>query len=179
MAVNSVQQNILENYGMQTSSISKSTKSGSDMNMDAFLNLLVTQMQYQDPLEPAKNEDFLAQLAQYSSLEQMQNINRSSQMSQANQLIGKVVEGNVTNPLTKTIDQVQGVVDSVAYRDGKIFLVVGEKEMTLEDVLNVTYLDYNSKSVDTMDDIKKTLESMNEKLEKLSNEEENDETEAV
>lgn len=44
---------------------------------DAFLQLLITQMRYQDPLSPMENEAFLAQLAQFSSLEQMQQLNEN------------------------------------------------------------------------------------------------------
>ena len=47
----------------------------SDLGKDAFLQLLVTQLRYQDPLSPMENEAFLAQLAQFSSLEQMQEMN--------------------------------------------------------------------------------------------------------
>ena len=44
------------------------------MGKDAFLSLLVTQLQHQDPLEPQDNSEFLAQLAQFSSLESLQTI---------------------------------------------------------------------------------------------------------
>ncbi len=47
----------------------------SNLGKDDFLNLLVTQLRYQDPLEPMKDSDFVAQLAQFSSLEQLSNIN--------------------------------------------------------------------------------------------------------
>ena len=45
------------------------------LGRDAFMNLLVTQMQHQNPLEPQADGEFLAQLAQFSSLEQLQGIN--------------------------------------------------------------------------------------------------------
>ncbi|MCA9754487.1 MAG: flagellar hook assembly protein FlgD [Candidatus Eisenbacteria bacterium] len=71
------------------------------LGKDTFLQLLITQMRYQDPLSPMENEAFLAQLAQFSSLEQMQQLNESFQsvidfsQSQANSgatsLIGKHV----------------------------------------------------------------------------------------
>ena len=44
------------------------------MGRDAFLSLLVTQLQHQDPLQPQENGEFLAQLAQFSSLESLQTI---------------------------------------------------------------------------------------------------------
>ncbi|MCM2271325.1 MAG: hypothetical protein NDJ18_02040 [candidate division Zixibacteria bacterium] len=52
----------------------KATGSAKQLGKDDFLQLLVTKMQYQDPLEPMQDEDFIAQLAQFSSLEQMNNI---------------------------------------------------------------------------------------------------------
>jgi len=51
-----------------------STGNVSSLGKDDFLQLLVAQMQNQDPLEPMDNTDFIAQLAQFSSLEQMSNI---------------------------------------------------------------------------------------------------------
>lgn len=47
------------------------------LGQDAFLTLLVTQMQHQDPTEPMDNSAFIAQLAQFSSLEQLQQMNKS------------------------------------------------------------------------------------------------------
>ena len=52
-----------------------STNALSGLGKDAFMNLLVTQMQHQNPLEPQADGQFLAQLAQFSSLEQLQGIN--------------------------------------------------------------------------------------------------------
>ena len=60
----------------QTASITESMKE-QDLGRDAFLQLLVTQLQNQDPLDPVKNEDFVAQLSQFSSLEQLQQINEA------------------------------------------------------------------------------------------------------
>ena len=81
---------------------------GPDRQLDRldFLRLLIVQMQNQDPLEPLKNEEFVAQLAQFSSLEQLINMNESLSAlnllqssinnSQALNLIGKriTVSGN-------------------------------------------------------------------------------------
>ena len=55
------------------------TKVGDGLGKDAFLQLLVTQLQHQDPLQPQDDSQFLAQLAQFSSLEQLTQISSSIQ----------------------------------------------------------------------------------------------------
>ncbi len=55
-------------------SVSKAAKSSSGMDKEAFLQLLVAQMKYQDPLEPTSNTEYIAQYAQFSQVEQMQNM---------------------------------------------------------------------------------------------------------
>lgn len=52
-------------------------KPKNDLDKDAFLRLLTTQLSNQDPLNPIEDREFIAQLAQFSSLEQMQNLNKS------------------------------------------------------------------------------------------------------
>ncbi len=52
-------------------------RKGSDLDKNAFLQLLVTELKYQNPMDPADNKDFIAQLAQFSALEQTTNLNES------------------------------------------------------------------------------------------------------
>lgn len=58
---------------------SKTQSIDSGLGQNAFLQLLVTQLQHQDPLQPQDDTQFLAQLAQFTSLEQLTNINTSLQ----------------------------------------------------------------------------------------------------
>ena len=60
-----------------------------ELGKDAFLQLLVTQMKYQDPLNPSSNTEYIAQLATFSQLEQMQNLGAMTSNSQALSLVGK------------------------------------------------------------------------------------------
>ena len=80
------------------------TAPSQELDKDAFLNLLITQLQNQDPLNPTDSTEFTAQLAQFSSLEQLGNVNENLEQlqdfqasinnSQAVSLIGKEITGN-------------------------------------------------------------------------------------
>lgn len=64
-------------YGSATGNMAKTKSAEAAMGKDAFLKLLVTQLENQDPLNPTDNTEFVAQLAQFSSLEGIQNLNTS------------------------------------------------------------------------------------------------------
>ena len=85
-----------------TSSTDTTTKkNGNDaLGKDAFLNLLVTQLQHQDPTQPMADGAFLAQLAQFSSLEQLQQMNQS--LTQIAQFYSALNPDGAGNSTTKT-----------------------------------------------------------------------------
>lgn len=156
---------LLDTYGANSST---ATTESSDLNKDAFLQLLVTQMQYQDPLEPAKNEDFLAQMAQFSALEQMNNLNTSFSMQQANSMLGKQVIALSVNAVTGASEYIQGTVDAVNMSSGTVTLAVGDYDIELDNVQSVLpdTTDYSA-ITEAIAAINETLTSVNEKLENL------------
>ena len=68
-----------------------STNSNNSLDKDAFLQLLVTQMQYQDPLNPSDSTEYMSQLAQYSALEATMNISTTLEKGNALSLVGEYV----------------------------------------------------------------------------------------
>ena len=104
-----------------SSGINPTSSSGNNiLGKDDFLNLLVTQLQHQDPLSPMDSAEFTSQLAQFSSLEQMNNINTNLEVlqlyqasinnSQAVGFIGKTIKA-----LGNSIGVADGVADQIHF----------------------------------------------------------------
>lgn len=123
-------------------SLSKETeKSGNALDKEAFLQLLVAEMQNQDPLQPTTNTEYVSQFATFSQLEEMQNVSSSVDMSRAQSLVGKEVFLDVTNSSGET-NQICGRVDYVVMKAGKVYVSVDESLYKFEDVTTVLDADY-------------------------------------
>ncbi len=134
----------------QNSLQNKSKTSNNGMDKDAFLQLLVAQMQYQDPLEPTSNTEYIAQYAQFSQVEQLQNMASSTDLARASSLVGEQVYIKTTNS-QGTTDYVYGKVDYVVYENNKAYLSIDESLYSLEDldtVVDKTYKDAYDKASD-------------------------------
>lgn len=117
------------------------------LGKDSFMALLVAQLQNQDPLEPTANDQFVAQLAQFSSLEQMQGVNENlvalALLQQGNALIGQLTSAssligqqvNYTNPTDGSV--ATGVVESVKIEDDVAMLRIGGKSVPLFSVTEI------------------------------------------
>lgn len=125
------------------SSIANSTQSSSSSSMDkdAFLSLLVAQMKYQDPLQPTSNTEWVSQYAQFSSLEQMQNMSSTLELSRASTLVGQVVSVNSTDAYGQSTT-IQGKVDYVVYENNKAYVSMGGALYALSDVYGVADQNY-------------------------------------
>ena len=71
-----------------------------DLGKNDFLNLLVTQLKYQNPLEPIKDQEFVAQLAQFSQLEQLENMSESLT---TNTQVDYVMSQTIANTMATTL----------------------------------------------------------------------------
>jgi flagellar basal-body rod modification protein FlgD len=118
------------------------------LGKDAFMKLLVSQLQNQDPSNPQSNEDFIAQLAQFSSLEQMTQLNDAflglavlqqsnalmSQLTDSSALIGQTV--NYNDPTTGA--ELSGTVESVKIEDGLAVLNIDGNDVPLFNVTEIS-----------------------------------------
>ena len=123
---------IVESASQSSLSSSKASSAG-DMDKDSFLQLLVAQMKYQDPLEPTSNTEYIAQYAQFSQVEQMQNMAASMDLQRASSLVGKEVSIKTTLSSGET-QTVEGKVDYVVYENSKAYLSIGGKLYSMDDL---------------------------------------------
>jgi len=113
------------------------------LSKDAFLQLLVTQLRNQNPLEPLSNTEYIAQMAQFTAVEQLMNLaNEMSALRNnlgiASGLIGMSVQWTETDPATGQPIIVQGVVDSIVVRDGEALAKVGDREIPLDRITAIS-----------------------------------------
>ena len=111
------------------------------LGREDFLKLLATQLRYQDPLSPIGHAEFIAQLAQFSALEQMRNLNEGleklreelaeARFLEAASLVGREV---VAQHNSQTI---RGIVERVGFSGGDIWLKVAGQEIPLSAVTEV------------------------------------------
>lgn len=126
------------------------TNKGQILGKDDFLLLLVTQMQYQDPLSPMDNTEYVAQLAQFSELETMQNISLAYAKSQAMSLVGKIVSVQVSNS-----EEAVGKVDMVTFDGADIYVTMGDLTFKIDQIKRVfESFDFETESPEVTGDSK-------------------------
>ncbi|MFI3230822.1 MAG: flagellar hook capping FlgD N-terminal domain-containing protein [bacterium] len=125
----------------------------SELGKDDFLMLLVTQLQYQDPLNPMDNTDFIAQMAQFTSLEQMQNLNQTMTNAQAYGIIGDLAYIQSYNSATGQYEITGGIVEAVEIYNGEAYVVIDDQIYNYEDI-------YRVESVDTYDNAESISQAM-------------------
>lgn len=115
------------------------------LDKDDFLKLLITELQYQDPLEPMKDREFISQMANFSSLEQMKNLNTGFEklaasindflipalmIQQSTNLIGREI--SYQDPDASEAKLLKGVVSSVVFKNGTAYCVINGKEVDMK-----------------------------------------------
>ena len=115
---------------------------GGTLGKTEFLQLLTTQMQYQDPLNPMDSTQMIAQLAQFSALEQMQNL--SQEVQTARHESGLMLAGALTGQsvaLTLADGSTQsGVVEGTSWTSNGLCLTIGGATYALSDIKNLALI---------------------------------------
>ena len=126
-----------------TSNVQKAADKPKDntLDKDDFLKILVTQLQNQDPMQPLEDKDFIAQMAQFSSVEQLYNLTDamtklSQNLGMASAMIGKSIEWNGTTDSGSLVTR-SGVVDSIVIKNGAQFARVGDEDVSLNDIVSL------------------------------------------
>ena len=115
--------------------------SGNTLDKEAFLQLLVAQMKYQDPMEPTSNTESVSQYAQFAQVETMQNMSANMDLQRATSLVGQEVHIKTTGASGETT-LLTGRVDYVIYENGTPYLVVNEGMYSLDDLYTVSDKEY-------------------------------------
>lgn len=135
---------------------SKDTTGTGELGKEAFLQLLVAQMKYQDPLNPTSDTEYVSQLATFSSLEEMQNLNSTMNNTQAYSLVGKYVMIK-TETSTGESSVTGGKVDYVFVENGDAYLNINGNDYPMENLDSVVNEEYvkglASKGDDTTNDL--------------------------
>lgn len=124
-----------------TSSTPKTENNGYDK--DSFLQLLVAQMKYQDPLEPTSNTEYISQYATFSQVEQLQNMASTMDLSRASGYVGQMVQISSTDSKGETT-VVEGVVDYVKYENQKAYVSIDGELYSADDITAVVDSTYNT-----------------------------------
>jgi flagellar basal-body rod modification protein FlgD len=132
----------VENTATKTTGEEKETRGTSNLGKDAFLQLLVAEMQNQDPLEPSTNTEWISQLATFSQLEELQSLSSTAENSQIFSLVGKQVivttESASGGKITKS-----GVVDFITYNGGEAKFSIDGSLYGMDNLSQVLGNDYH------------------------------------
>jgi flagellar basal-body rod modification protein FlgD len=111
----------IKSLGSPDGSTQAASGKNSELGKDQFLKLFVAQLQHQDPMNPMQDQDFMGQMASFSTLEQITNLASASSLSQTVGLIGRTVTYTDTTGEART-----GVVEKVNHtKDGPVLTVGG------------------------------------------------------
>ncbi|HHY23636.1 MAG TPA: hypothetical protein GX527_05275 [Clostridiaceae bacterium] len=122
------------------SDTSKSKNKGrniGELGKEDFLNLLVTQLKHQDPLNPIEDKEFIAQMAQFSSLEQMFNLNSNISSMKAFNLIGKKATAEIVDDATGVLKTITGEVEKVKLNGSKSYIIINDIDIPVDKITDI------------------------------------------
>jgi flagellar basal-body rod modification protein FlgD len=148
------------NSGIKTEeqkAATKTTPNGYDK--DAFMQILVAQMKYQDPMEPTSNTEYISQYATFTQVEQLSNMANAMSLSRASEMVGKTVVITQKNADNGTTSEVQGVVDYVTYSGNKAYLNINGTAYDIDNVSQVLATDYVD-ALEAVEDFQKAIDKL-------------------
>jgi flagellar basal-body rod modification protein FlgD len=170
---------MLSNYQNEQRKTGSST-----LGKDDFLKILMTQLQNQDPLNPMQDKDFVAQMATFSSLEQMTNMNstiqklvdqqQQNQLITYNQFVGKEVtwhkltQADDADPVP-VVEQGTGKVASIQFKDNSVTFIL--EDGTVLEPANISQVNDTANENSVLQAsmlIGKKITYLNDKKEELS-----------
>ncbi|MFZ5352079.1 MAG: flagellar hook assembly protein FlgD [Bacillota bacterium] len=109
-----------------------------NLDKDAFLNLLVVQLKHQNPLQPMEDKEFISQMAQFSSLETTQNMGKSVKINSAYNMVNKFAKAVYQEENSNEWKEIYGVVESVKLENDSIKLMIKDKAISFDNLKEVT-----------------------------------------
>ncbi len=130
----------LGNNPRTTPAASDDSQSSATMQMEDFLQLLTSQISNQDPLEPMKDTEFISQMANIASLEQMQQFSKGFEMfaSSHKDMVAQAYLGRAVE-IKSGSEELSGIVNAVERsEDGKISVLVNNKAYDPNEIIKVS-----------------------------------------
>ncbi|HZG77472.1 MAG TPA: flagellar hook capping FlgD N-terminal domain-containing protein [Paenibacillus sp.] len=127
---------------VNTSSTGTNGQNGSVMGKDQFLKILITQLQNQDPAAPMQDREFIAQMAQFSSLEQMMNMTKEIQdlrqsLGIASGMIGREVTWLTYDESGEVTGENTGVVEGIVIKEGAQYAEIDGQQIAVGDIVGM------------------------------------------
>jgi len=132
---------VLENNATTTTAEKKETKGTTNLGQDAFLQLLIAEMQHQDPLEPTTNTEWISQMATFSQLEELQSLSKTTENTQLFSLVGKNVIVSTEDVQGNTVLK-EGIVDFISMSGGTAKFSIDGSLYSMSELYSVVDTDY-------------------------------------
>ena len=116
---------------------------GGELGKDEFLKLLMAQMQNQDPLNPMNAQDTIAQLAQFSALEQMQNLNVQFEASRKenNLLQSLFLNGENIRAQMESGSEIEGIIDKVLWENNELAIQIAGTSYPVKNIVSISKIE--------------------------------------
>lgn len=124
------------NYNAEMRKKAATKSNGNDMSVDSFLQMLAAQLQNQDMMNPMKDTDFMGQLAQFTSLQTMQEMNMVTSTSYALSLVGKEATGATIDARGNLVAKT-GTITGVSLFNGEPVFYIGDFGFYLNQLMSV------------------------------------------